>query len=274
MVLGQGDASAPQDATCPPIVLPLNARSSAPLRQRVAQKGDAAEALPCDLNGGGGEDRNGDGYQSPQTQYFDPVYETTPSSNLEESAFCLPDASTCAAEPSPYAGAESDQYCNSSPGAMGSTDGSFALVPPGATLFRLVPCVPVVVHPVAAWANPFMVGASAKSRAFNRTAKRRFSKDAPFQFGSGAWSAKGDPRPFIFSGGAASAAAAAKAKASGRAQQHRGHTANVTEHLQAQRGEGEHPEPKVEKRLDRPSAVFVDLSCLRPQHRARPLLAH
>mmetsp|Transcript_52171 Transcript_52171/g.82849 ORF Transcript_52171/g.82849 Transcript_52171/m.82849 type:complete len:217 (+) Transcript_52171:43-693(+) len=191
--------------------------------------------------------RQGDGYQSPQSQYFDPPCD------VEASPFCLPDAPEVEAD-------QLDTYmletaCVASP--------CFAVAP---SVVGILPCyssecswvaapielVPVLVQPFEweAW-NSIGTGLPPEYR---RSAKRYGSKDGKHdKFAR----SKGDHRQNI----AASMKAAGMMAAATKAKAHSKHPMQK-ELLQSQHGDKRLQASS--KNTTNPYSVFIDLSCLRP----------
>jgi len=120
--------------------------------------------------------------------------------------------------------------------------------------------------------------ASSKSRAFNRPIKKN-TREATLGNASrvekGAWSAKSKKKspPSASFANSGVAAGATKGKVAARTQQPQQENA-AKENVQGEQGRSTHIHSKAaEKGLDRPAAVFIDLSCLRPQHCATQRLA-
>lgn len=216
----------------------------------------------------------GDGFQSPQSRYFDPmVADPAPKMSLGPAASCPADSSRSLE-------AEMDRFAYSTAGSMGDMDqfgngagamcemnrfdnGGFAFMPPGATLVRLVPCVPVFFQGSPGpgqWARPYnTMEASPKAKMFNRGLKKGVSRDLQLPSEKGSWAAKAKSRPSSSVSAAVAGAFAAKGKAADKGPQWGSSSSDV----------------KVSQKsaADSPSAVFVDLSCLRPQRRVLPRFA-
>lgn len=263
-------------------------------RERAPQATGEYQGLPCNPADNSAEGRNGDGFQSPQSRYFDPLIDGPDSQNdAGQSSFRLPATSL---DVSSGLEAEQEQFGNSSGGFMSSgedrfgssawTEG-FPFAPPGATLVRLVPCVPVIFIPGRGpWGRrgprPYMMDASPKARAFNRGMKKNSARDAQEgetqEGGSfvrkasfkGTWSAKAKSKPSASLSAAVASAAAAASKGKGHCQQG---LQQQQEQLKGRQCGSESSNSKPpDKNLD-PSAVYVDLSCLRPQRRVLPRFA-
>lgn len=232
MVLGDGY----------PLSLPLSA-SDAPQTM-----------LPGRGSADGGEGR-GDGFQSPQSRYFDgPVIDDAAGQHcLKQPSFCMPEAAVTPET-------ELSQFANDASGASsGTTDNwgfeqfdktasfepSFPSTQLCPTFVQFVPCTYLVPRAMG-W--PVMMRGLANPRAANRTVKRNFAREMNMAGHAGAErgtvTAKAKPR-----------SSALSSVAFGTKQS-------------AQQGLlGSERAPTVDlkaspKSLDRPSAVTVDLSCL------------
>lgn len=249
MVLGYDDGL--DDSACPPIALPSNAFISK--LSGSSQASDISQTFRgCGI---GNEGRSGDGFQSPQDRYFDPVIDNAGGLSAAAQPFRLPAAAVSPA-------VESNQGGESASGASYSATDNWALNQFGAGsscesspfapavvqyVPQFVPCMPVLIPARLAGCGMFgwpgMMLGPPNPRASNRTMKRGFGRDMNMSLG--------DPRN---EKSALSAKAKSRPLSSVAFGKKRGAQAAPPVEVKV-------PE-NPEKTLERPSAVFIDLSCL------------
>jgi len=267
MVFSQAVQGYVRDAIYPPVTPLPSSSSDTPSGTGVQVDFHTLESPRC-LSGGVSHTRNGDGFQSPQTRYFeDPVIDDAlpypVCSGMEAQMEHFPGESFGHPMATSFEG-DMDQFGDDfgAASSLNPTGNRFPCVPHGATLVRLVPCVPVLLRPLGPWANPYRMDAAPKGRTSNRAMKKGHGKDT--QFGNNAradasvWSAKSKSRS-SFPAGAATSRAASHAKGKG---------APLQRQLPNQTWDcGSSGAKDSDKSQERPSSVFIDLSCLRPQRR-------